>query len=316
MSKLVGIENAEKFVSLEGLSDEKVAEIANEYTVFGRVSPEQKAILIKSMKNAKHVVAMTGDGVNDILALKESDCAITVANGSDAAKSVSHLVLMNNNFNSLPHVVLEGRRVINNVQSSASLFLMKTIFTMVINILTLFFYEVYPFVLQNMIFLESCIIGLPAFFLSLQPNETRVEGKFIKKVIQKSVPSAMLMILNVFIISFFGDIVTAQSTYKTIAVIALTFAGLISLFNICRPLNKYRSILFFLIFGVIFLGSIIMIMNPFVSSLFGLTTLFPFYKYTSQLVLLILVLVLDLPITILLKKLFNFLNSKKKQKDN
>ena len=137
VSKRVGIDGAEKYISLEGLSDDEVFNVANEYTVFGRVSPEQKAILIKALKNAGHVTAMTGDGVNDILALKESDCAISVASGSDAARNVSHLVLMDNNFNSMPMVVYEGRRVINNVQSSASLFLMKTLFTMMMAIITL-----------------------------------------------------------------------------------------------------------------------------------------------------------------------------------
>ena len=124
VSKRVGIENADKYISLEGLSDEEVYAIANSYTVFGRVSPEQKAILVKSMRDAGHVTAMTGDGVNDILALKEADCAVSVASGSEAARNVSHLVLMDNNFNSMPKVVYEGRRVINNVHCSSSLFLM------------------------------------------------------------------------------------------------------------------------------------------------------------------------------------------------
>ncbi|MBQ8427046.1 MAG: HAD-IC family P-type ATPase, partial [Clostridia bacterium] len=160
VSKRVGIDNADKYISLEGMSDEDVFNVANEYTVFGRVSPEQKAILVKALRQAGHVTAMTGDGVNDILALKEADCAVSVASGSDSARNVSHLVLMDNNFNSMPNVVYEGRRVINNVQCSASLFLMKTIFTMLMGIITLClpYMKTYPFVASQMIILEVFVI--------------------------------------------------------------------------------------------------------------------------------------------------------------
>ena len=135
----------------------KFTRVDNDYTVFGRVSPEQKAILVKSLKAAGHVTAMTGDGVNDILALKEADCAVSVAAGSDAAKNVSHLVLLDNNFNSMPKVVHEGRRVINNVQNSASLFFMKTLFTMLMGIITLClpYMATYPFLPSQMIILEA-----------------------------------------------------------------------------------------------------------------------------------------------------------------
>ncbi len=132
VARRAGIKNAEKFISLEGLNDKEVESVANKYTVFGRVSPEQKAVLVRSIKSEGNTVAMTGDGVNDILALKEADCAISVASGSEAARNVSHLVLMDNNFGSMPKVVAEGRRVINNIQNSSSLFLMKTLFTAIL----------------------------------------------------------------------------------------------------------------------------------------------------------------------------------------
>jgi cation-transporting ATPase E len=168
VSKRAGVTNADKYVSLEDRSDEEVYNLANKYTVFGRVSPNQKAILIKALKDAGHVTAMTGDGVNDILALRESDCAISVSKGSEAAKKVSHLILTDDNFNSLPKVVYEGRRVINNVQQSASLFLMKTIFTMFVATISLLipYMTTYPFVASQMYPLEFLIIGMPAFFLS------------------------------------------------------------------------------------------------------------------------------------------------------
>ncbi len=305
VSKRVGIDGADKYISLEGLSDEEVAAVANDYTVFGRVSPEQKAILVKAMKNAGHVTAMTGDGVNDILALKEADCAISVAAGSDAAKNISHIVLMDNNFNSMPKVVYEGRRVINNVQSSASLFLMKTMFTMVMTILTLFLYDTYPFKLSNMILLEVFVIGLPAFFLSLQPNDSRVEGHFIIHVITKSVPSAILMILSVVVVACFGNI-SNNELYKTIAVFALTYSGIISLLNICSPLNKFRSVLFFVNLAVVLTGTVVILIEPSVSSMLGLTVLIPIKEFWKELVILCSIILVDIPLSLL----FQFITEK------
>ncbi len=310
VSKRVGIEGAENYISLEGLSDEEVEKIANDYTVFGRVTPEQKAILIRAIKKAEHVTAMTGDGINDILALKEADCAISVAAGSDAAKNVSHLILTDNNFNSLPEVVYEGRRVINNVETSASLFLMKTLFTMAMTIFSLIYYKNYPFKLQNMALLEIFVIGLPAFFLSLQPNNARVEGNFIDSVIKKSVPSALLMFINVFIIASLGKI-NIQPLYKTMAVYVLTYSGIISLLNICRPLNTYRSVLFFTNLLLVIIGTIIAMTNAKVGGLFGLIILKPFADNWKSLLILGAIIVSDIPISILLKKLFDKIFSKK-----
>ncbi len=309
VSKRVGIENSEKFISLEGLSDEEVFNVANDYTVFGRVSPEQKAILVKAMKSAGHVTAMTGDGVNDILALKESDCAVSVAAGSDAAKNLSHIVLMDNNFNSMPKVVHEGRRVINNVQSSASLFLMKTMFTMVLTILTLFLYETYPFKLSNMILLEVFVIGFPSFLLSLQPNDARVEGKFITQVITKSLPSAILMIISVVSVACFGNI-SNNELYKTVAVFALTYSGIISLLNICRPLNLYRSILFFTNLFIVLIGTVVVLITPSISNLLGLMTLTPLNEYFKEIIIMLCLIIIDCPFSILLQKITSIIAKK------
>lgn len=315
VSKRVGIDGADKFISLEGMSDEEVFNIANDYTVFGRVTPEQKAILVKALKSAGHVTAMTGDGVNDILALKESDCAISVAAGSDAARSISHIVLMDNNFNSMPKVVYEGRRVINNVQSSASLFLMKTMFTMFMTLLTFFAYKTYPFKLSNMILLEVFVIGLPSFFLSFQPNDDRVEGRFISQVLAKSIPSAILMILSVSIVALFGNI-SEVDTYKTMGVFALTFAGIISLFNICWPLNKYRSILIFTNITIVLLGTLLLLSLPSISGLFGLTSIKTFSESWKDLLIVSIIVIIDVPLSIILQKLWksikaHFANKKK-----
>ena len=306
VSKRVGIENADKYISLEGLSDEEVAKVANEYTVFGRVSPDQKAILIKSIKSAGHVTAMTGDGVNDILALKEADCAISVASGSEAARNVAHLVLMDNNFSSMPKVVHEGRRVINNVQSSASLFLMKTLFTMILSLVTLClpFYKKYPIELDQMIFLEFFIIGLASFFLSMQPNDARVEGKFINYVFGKSVPSAILMLFSFAVIEIFRVTLNIFPTevYSTMSIYAITFAGIISLYNICKPLNKYRGTLFFSILISMLGIAIYGVINGL--SMLSLVQLSPLSTYWHHILIVLVVLLIDCALLPLLNKIF------------
>ncbi len=246
IARRAGIDGSDKFISLEGLNDQEVENVANEYTVFGRVTPEQKAILVRTIKAAGNTVAMTGDGVNDILALKEADCAISVASGSEAARNVSHLVLMDNNFNSMPKIVAEGRRVINNIKNSSSLYLMKTLFTTILAVLCILMSRPYLFLPNNVLLLEFCVIGIPSFFLSLQPNNSRVQGKFITHVMSRSIPGAVVMILCVMSMyitqsinySEFGDY------YNAMCMIALTFSGLVMMYRVCQPFNVYRSVLF------------------------------------------------------------------------
>ena len=248
---------------------------------------------------------MTGDGVNDILALKEANCAISVATGSEAARNISHLVLMDNNFNSLPKVVYEGRRVINNIQSSASLYLMKTLFVLTISVILLFlpFIHAYPFVTSHLIILEVLIIGVPSFCLSLQPNDEKVSGKFINHIIVKTIPSSLIMIFNELVImacqGIFGTF--SDEIYTTLGVYAITLAGAISLFFICRPLNIYRSIVFF--------GHLLFILLLFVLALFGFLlnmgfVIMPAFAISWPLYALLFgVLALDWPILIYSKKL-------------
>ncbi len=303
VSKRVGIEGSDKYISLEGLSDEEVFKVANEYTVFGRVSPEQKAILITSLKSAGHVTAMTGDGVNDILALKESDCAISVASGSEAARNVSHLILTDNNFNSLPKVVYEGRRVINNVQSSASLFLMKTLFTMLVAIISLClpYMHTYPFVASQMNPLEFFVIGLPAFFLSLQPNDSRVEGRFISHVIKKSVPSALLMVISVAIVEVIKKTVGIfdDGIYTTMQVYTVLLSGIINLYIVCRPLNKYRIVLFSVATLMVLITISIGIFSGFEFFLFY--AMAPLSKYWHHILIVLGITIIDIPIAFLLQ---------------
>lgn len=250
VARRAGIADSDKFISLEGLNEQEVQNVANKYTVFGRVSPEQKAILVRSIKAAGNTVAMTGDGVNDILALKEADCAVSVASGSEAARNVSHLVLMDNNFNSMPKVVAEGRRVINNIKNSSSLYLMKTLFTALLAIICIAMGQPYLFMPSNMLLMEVAIIAIPSFFLSLQPNKDRVQGKFITHVMSGAITGALTMIFCVMSMYLIYNITYKSfgidmfvDYYRPMCMLALTFSGYVMVYRICKPLNVYRAVL-------------------------------------------------------------------------
>ena len=256
VARRAGIVNASQFISLEGLSPLEVETAANEYTVFGRVTPEQKAILIRSIKKAGNTVAMTGDGVNDILAMKEADCAVSVASGSEAARNVSNLVLQDNNFASMPKIVNEGRRVINNIKNSASLYIMKTLLTLILAVICISTGSKYFFTTNNMILYEVLISAVPSFVLSLQPNNSRVKGKFIPFVISRALPGAITMalgivtldIINQSSLAYIFDFAKASgetiSLYEPMLILSLTFTGLVMLLRICQPLNLIRTVLF------------------------------------------------------------------------
>ena len=243
VSKRVGVENAGHYISLEGLSEQQVIDAAEKYSVFGRVSPEQKYILVKALKAKGHKVAMTGDGVNDILALKEADCSIAMASGSEATRNVSHLVLLDSNFNSMPNVVAEGRRVVNNIQKSSSLYLMKTLFTIMITLICLIFAKKYPFSTNQMLLLEWFVIGFPSFALALQPNTEKISGRFLVNLIAKSLPGAIIFTLNVIACYLFAEFTSCQTQFATMASLVVTFSGLLVLFNVCKPIDTFRGIL-------------------------------------------------------------------------
>lgn len=248
IAKRVGVDNTENFINLEGMNESQVISAANKYTVFGRVTPEQKAILVKAMKAQGNTVAMTGDGVNDILALKESDCAIAMASGSDAVRSVSHMVLLDSKFSSMPQAVFEGRRVINNVQKSSALFFMKTLFTILFSVIILFMGKAYPFAPLQLYMLEFCVIGIPSFFLALQPNKSRIKGKFIFNLFKNALPGALTLLLNV--MACYGFVQLTQGSLddtvliSSMATIALTFTGLAMLLKLCQPFTVLTGILF------------------------------------------------------------------------
>ena len=245
VARRVGVKHAGKYISLDGLTDIEVENVATQYTVFGRVTPEQKAILIKAIKKQGQTVAMTGDGVNDILALKEADCAISVASGSEAARNVSHLVLMDNNFLNLPSVVYEGRRVINNIKDSAALYIMKTLFTTILAIICFCIQSPYFFTTNNMLLFEMFVAALPSFVISLQPNTNRVRGKFIMHVLSRSIPSAITLILCVMAVYIGVNFLPVPedflTNYEPMLVLAITCGGLVTLYRIMQPFNLLRA---------------------------------------------------------------------------
>lgn len=264
IARRAGIEGADKYISLEGMSLEEVRHIAREYTIFGRVSPEQKAQIIEALKDDGHTVAMTGDGVNDILALRVADCSIAMASGSDAAKNVSHLVSLDSNFSSLPDVVKEGRRVINNLQRSVAVFLIKTVFAMLVTALFLLkafkIADVYPFETNNMYIWEILSIGIGSLFLSLQPNEEKIKSKFLMNIGFRVLPAAIIQTL--FVVFFFlyeKDVEVATS----LSVLSFSIFSFVILIRICLPFDIYR---FFLVVGLVFISSIVMVADYFANS--------------------------------------------------
>ena len=309
IAKRAGIENASNWISLEGLSDKEVASIADKYTVFGRVTPDQKCVLIKALKLGGHTVAMTGDGVNDILAMRESDCAITVATGADAAKSVAHIVLADNNFNSMPKVVAEGRRVINNIQQSASLFLMKTIFVTLLAFISIASMSPFPFETKHLTMLELFVIGFASLALSIQPNEKRVEGDFLTTIFSNAIPGGLILLLNVYIIKLielFG-IFPSTDFGMTMQVVAFSLGGVVYLHKVCKPYNVLRAI----IVGIVILAMSVWVVWLLDTSLtlnidnfFGLTALFPLTDENWQFPL-ILVAIIELNL-IIVEPLSNF----------
>ncbi|NLH00487.1 MAG: HAD-IC family P-type ATPase, partial [Clostridiales bacterium] len=245
VAKRAGIANADRYIDARTLTDDRqIRKAASEYTVFGRVTPEQKRKLVRALKADGHTVAMTGDGVNDVLALKEADCSVAMASGSDVACQVSHVVLLNSNFASMPSVVMEGRRVINNIERSASLFLVKNIFSFVMAIITLIFTLPYPLTPAQLSLVSSLCIGIPSFVLAMEPNENMVRGKFLRNVIYRALPGGLTdIILIVGVILFYIAFYFPTEEMSTICAIIIGVVGLLFLHRICIPYNKIRRLL-------------------------------------------------------------------------
>lgn len=291
IAQRVGVEGYDKYVSLENVSIEEVEKMALEFTVFGRVSPEQKYAIVKTLKKNGKVVAMTGDGVNDTLALKEADCSIAMADGSEVARNISHLVLLNSNFTSLPSVVKEGRQVVNNVQNSSVLYLMKTLFTIVMCLSTIIMVVPYPFAPRQMFLLELLVIGMPSFILTFQPNTELIKGNFIPQVLKKSIPRALLMLLAVFVVIFLGSDhfnTLTETEYNTLITLTITFAGFLNLAWLCQPLTKLRAIT--LVLSLTLLVAACLIMPEFFTMTdFSFVVLITFFAIMACMMLILLI---------------------------
>lgn len=237
-----GIRNAENYVDATTLkSEDDIKAAIQRYTVFGRVIPEQKKQIIQAFKQAGRVVAMTGDGVNDVLALKCADCSVAMASGSDAASNAAQIVLLDSDFSKMPDVVLEGRRVVNNIQTSASLFLVKNIFSILTTVFTLIAANLYPLYPTQLSLLGAFTIGTPAFFLALQPNKELIRGDFLVNVILKALPAGLADFIMLAAISIHGNVLgMSNEQISTVAIVILLFIGLEALVRICRPFDGIR----------------------------------------------------------------------------
>ncbi len=245
VAKRAGIRGAEKAIDARTLqTDEDIADAVERYTVFGRVTPAQKKAMVLALKAKGHTVAMTGDGVNDVLALKEADCSVAMASGSAAAGQVSNIVLLRSDFSVMPSVVAEGRRVINNIQRSATLFLVKNIFSFALAIVSLIFTMPYPFTAAQLSLVSSLTIGFPAFVLAMEPNESIVKGKFLRNVLRSALPPAMTdFVLIIGIMLFYYAFRIPSEMMSTICAVTMGIVGIFVIIRLCKPFTFLRKLL-------------------------------------------------------------------------
>lgn len=245
IAKRVQLNNYDKYIDARKLNSEaKIAEAVSKYTIFGRVTPTQKQQIIKALKTQGHTVAMVGDGVNDVLAMKEADCSVAMASGSDIACNVAHLVLLTSNFATMPLAVAEGRKTINNLQRSSSLFLVKTIYSFVLSVLFLFIPAPYPFIPIQMTLLSALTIGVPSFILGLEPNREKINGNLLKNIVSKSLPAAISIVFSILMcVSIYSIFNISQDKYSTLNVFLTAIIGFALLYKISVPFNRLRRTL-------------------------------------------------------------------------
>ena len=264
-----GIESAESFVDAATLdTEDKIADAVNKYTVFGRVTPKQKKQLVKALQAKDHTVAMTGDGVNDILAMKDADCSVAMASGSEAAAQAAQVVLLDSDFAHMPDVVYEGRRVVNNIQRSASLFLVKNIFSLLLSLFSVILMVTYPLEPAQVSLISMFTIGVPGFLLALEQNKDRIKGHFITNVMLKAQPGGLTDVIAVGALVVCGEVFCiSDASIGTIATLVLSVVGFMILFKISEPLNGMKyAVIIGNIAGLVFSGF-------FLKKLFALTDL-------------------------------------------
>ncbi len=243
IARRLNLPGADRFLDTSGLTDGQLREAAVNYTVFGRVTPHQKKELVLALQQAGHSIAMTGDGVNDIPALKAADCSIAMAGGADAARNVAQLTLLTSDFSLLPDIVLEGRRVVNNITRSASLFLIKTLYSFLLTLLLIFLPATYPFQPVQLTVISSFTIGIPAFFLSLEKNRERIRGHFLKTILRNAMPGGICVTLCACLCMLMENFGWSVELGSTMATICAGGIGLMALLQVAWPLNLYRGLL-------------------------------------------------------------------------
>lgn len=269
VAKQAGIANSDKYIDASLLdTDEKIKQAAVQYTVFGRVTPKQKQKLVQALQEAGHTVAMTGDGVNDILAMKDADCSVAMASGSEAASQAAQVVLMDSDFSKMPDVVFEGRRVVNNIQRSSSLFLVKNIFSLLLSVFSAVFFITYPLEPSQISLIGMFTIGIPGFLLALEPNKNRIQGHFLKNVLLKALPAGLADVLAVGALVVCGNVFSLpKEDIATASTMLLCVIGFMILINISKPFTPIKyGILALNVTGLVLCGI-------FLKSLFALTSM-------------------------------------------
>lgn len=269
VAKQAGIANSDKYIDASLLdTDEKIKQAAVQYTVFGRVTPKQKQKLVQALQEAGHTVAMTGDGVNDILAMKDADCSVAMASGSEAASQAAQVVLMDSDFSKMPDVVFEGRRVVNNIQRSSSLFLVKNIFSLLLSVFSAVFLITYPLEPSQISLIGMFTIGIPGFLLALEPNKNRIQGHFLKNVLLKALPAGLADVLAVGALVVCGNVFSLpKEDIATASTMLLCVIGFMILINISKPFTPIKyGILALNVTGLVLCGI-------FLKSLFALTSM-------------------------------------------
>lgn len=296
IAKNARIKDAGDLVDMSQVSDEQLAAVANEKTVFGRVTPDQKQHLIEAMQSAGHTVAMTGDGVNDLLALRQADCGIAMASGSESTKSIADFVLIDSNFDAMVVVLNEGRRVINNIEQVASMYLIKTMYSVALSIIFIFMATNYPFEPIQLTPITTLMVGIPSFVLALQPNFKKITNQFLKQVLKISLPAALLVVGYIMVIEFLGFIFKFDYQFSSTLCVLLTGAICwLSLVMVSRPLNRLKIILdvsVLVAFGIIIvffnrLFSLVSFFNPaiWLYAVPLIASVYPVYVFVQSLII-------------------------------
>ncbi len=244
IAKKAGLDTADRYIDAATLMDaESMKKAVGEYSVFGRVTPQQKKEMVLALQENGHTVAMTGDGVNDVLALKEADCSVAMASGSEAAKNIANVVLLDSNFASMPHIVDQGRKVINNIRTAASMFLIKTFFSVCLSLLTIFFGDAYPFEPIQMSLISACAVGIPTFLLAQESNFQKVDNTFLRHVFMNALPTAFTITLCVFgIMLVCQDVYHSDEMLSTACVLVTGWSYMAALRTVYQPLNTFRKV--------------------------------------------------------------------------